>query len=373
MLIVQENLLRAQEAQAMVYNRSARLKQFGHGVLVTIVKSKFLAKWQGPYEVIEKLSNINCNVHQPERRKLFQVYHINQLKLWRDRELVEGLSATFQRAMDQILASYKKYATAYLDFIVIFSPDWGSHLQKVQVVLDALRKSGFTINPKKCATGKEEAKYLGYKVRRGEIRQQVNKAPSPHITTRCSILTHYHTRLRPRTLPHEAPSTHITTRGSVPAHYHTRLRPHTLPHDAPSSHITTRGSVPAHYHTRLHPHTLPHEAPSPHITTQWSVLTHYHTMLHPHTLPHEAPSPHITTRGSVHTHYHMRLHPHTLPHQAPSPHITKQGSVPTHYHMRLCPHTLPHEAPLPAEIRDCIPPLPFIDTKSKVAFVPNQK
>ncbi|CAJ0942090.1 unnamed protein product [Ranitomeya imitator] len=103
--------------------------------------------------------------------------------------------------------------------------------------------------------------------------------------------------LHPHTLPHEAPSPHITTRGSFPTHYHTRLRPHslpheapspTLPHEAPSPHITTRGSVPTHYHMRLRP-------------------PHYHTRLRPRTLPHEARSPHITTRGSVPPHYHTRL------------------------------------------------------------------
>ncbi|CAJ0968006.1 unnamed protein product [Ranitomeya imitator] len=69
-------------------------------------------------------------------------------------------------------------------------------------------------------------------------------------------------------------SPHISTRGSVPTHYHTRLHPHKLSDEAPSPHITTRGSVPAHYHTKLRPHTLPHEAPSPHITTRGSILTH---------------------------------------------------------------------------------------------------
>ncbi|CAJ0967919.1 unnamed protein product [Ranitomeya imitator] len=97
---------------------------------------------------------------------------------------------------------------------------------------------------------------------------QKHEAPSPHITTRGSIHTHYHMRLRPHTLPHEAPSPHITTRGSVPTHYHTMLRPHTLPHEAPSPHITTRGCVSPHYHMRLCPPILPHEAQSTHIATR---------------------------------------------------------------------------------------------------------
>ncbi|CAJ0965520.1 unnamed protein product, partial [Ranitomeya imitator] len=109
-----------------------------------------------------------------------------------------------------------------------------------------------------------------------------HEALSTHITARgsvhtntkrCSVPPHYHMKLHPHTLPHVALS----------PHYHMRLRPHTLPHEAPSSHITTRGSVlthyhtklrpPTHYHTKLHPHTLPHEALSPHITTRGSVLT----------------------------------------------------------------------------------------------------
>ncbi|CAJ0937099.1 unnamed protein product [Ranitomeya imitator] len=131
-----------------------------------------------------------------------------------------------------------------------------------------------------------------------------------HITTYNPVHTHYHM-------------------SSILTHYHTRLRPHTLPHKAPSPHITTRCSVLTHYHTRLHPYTLPHEAPSTHITTRAPVLTYYHTMLQ---------STHITTRGSIPTNYLTRLRPHTLPHEA---------SVPTHYHTMLRPtHTTTRGSPI---------------------------
>ncbi|CAJ0960675.1 unnamed protein product [Ranitomeya imitator] len=90
MPIVKEHLLQAQEAQARVYNRSARVRQFNPGdrvlVLVPTVESKFLAKWQGPYEVVEKLGEVNYKIHQPGRRKPFQVYHVNLIKPWQDRE-----------------------------------------------------------------------------------------------------------------------------------------------------------------------------------------------------------------------------------------------------------------------------------------------
>ena len=38
-----------------------------------------------------------------------------------------GAPATFQRLMDVLLADVPDYAAVYLDDIIIFSPDWGSH------------------------------------------------------------------------------------------------------------------------------------------------------------------------------------------------------------------------------------------------------
>ncbi|XP_068097047.1 uncharacterized protein [Hyperolius riggenbachi] len=362
MPLVKEHLMAAQEAQRRVYNRSAKVRQFQIGdrvaVLIPTVESKFLARWQGPFEIIEKIGDVNYKVHQPGKRKPFQLYHVNLLKLWKEREtdpvmvgvsvvpqvsiesvkiaptlskpqvqqvkeflqrnrgifsdlpglthliehniiteprtkvfikpyripearrkavseevkrmleldiieesqsdwsspivlvpkpngtwwklndvskfdgypmprvdeLIERLGparyistldltkgywqiplakearektafstpeghfqykrmpfglqtapATFQRVMDRLLRPHQRYASVYLDDIVIFSSDWESHLLKVQAVLDALRKGGFTVNPEKCALGMEEAKYLGYIVGKGLVKPQVNK------------------------------------------------------------------------------------------------------------------------------------------------------------------------------------------------------
>ena len=51
-------------------------------VLVPTAECKFLAKWQGPYDVIEQVGEVNYWVLQPGRRKDVQVYHINLLKQW---------------------------------------------------------------------------------------------------------------------------------------------------------------------------------------------------------------------------------------------------------------------------------------------------
>ena len=85
--IVREHLRQAQQVQARVYNRGAQLRTLHPGelvlVLVPTAECKFLAKWQGPYEVVERVGEVNYRVRQPGRRKPTQVYHINILKQWR--------------------------------------------------------------------------------------------------------------------------------------------------------------------------------------------------------------------------------------------------------------------------------------------------
>ena len=58
---------------------------FGDLVLVLIptAECKFLAKWQGPYEVVDRVREVNYRVQQPGRCKPTQLYHINLLKQWR--------------------------------------------------------------------------------------------------------------------------------------------------------------------------------------------------------------------------------------------------------------------------------------------------
>lgn len=132
---------------------------------------------------------------------------------------LQGAPATFQRAMDQILRPHREYAPAYLDDIVIFSRDWESHLPKVQAVLNALRKAGFTINPAKCALGMEEARYLGYVVGRGEIKPQLNKVEAiqnwPRPLTKKQVkaflgIVGYYRRFVPRFADIAVPLTDLT-------------------------------------------------------------------------------------------------------------------------------------------------------------------
>ncbi len=86
-----------------------------------------------------------------------------------------GAPATFQRLMDKILRPHTAYAAAYLDDIIIYSQDWQLHMVHLREVLRALRGAGLTANPKKCAVGRVEVRYLGFHLGHGQVRPQIDK------------------------------------------------------------------------------------------------------------------------------------------------------------------------------------------------------
>uniref|UniRef100_A0A8C5LXY9 Gypsy retrotransposon integrase-like protein 1 n=1 Tax=Leptobrachium leishanense TaxID=445787 RepID=A0A8C5LXY9_9ANUR len=88
--LVRQHMERAQETQSHIYNQKATARQFSQGdrvmILVPTAESKLLAHWQGPYEVLEQTGPVNYRIRQPDRRKKEQIYHVNLLKPWQDRE-----------------------------------------------------------------------------------------------------------------------------------------------------------------------------------------------------------------------------------------------------------------------------------------------
>uniref|UniRef100_A0A9J8D6N2 Gypsy retrotransposon integrase-like protein 1 n=1 Tax=Cyprinus carpio carpio TaxID=630221 RepID=A0A9J8D6N2_CYPCA len=86
-----------------------------------------------------------------------------------------GAPATFQRLMDRVLRPHAAYAAAYLDDIIIYSGDWQRHMEHLRAVLGALRRAGLTANPKKCAVGRVEVRYLGFHLGHGQVRPQIDK------------------------------------------------------------------------------------------------------------------------------------------------------------------------------------------------------
>ncbi|KAF9752794.1 Retrovirus-related Pol polyprotein from transposon 17.6, partial [Nosema granulosis] len=84
--------------------------------------------------------------------------------------------ATFQRAMNAILKQELGVcAMAYLDDIIIFSPNRKLHLEHIRTVLNRLRDSNIILNRKKCNFMAEEVKILGNIISEGTVKPDPSK------------------------------------------------------------------------------------------------------------------------------------------------------------------------------------------------------
>uniref|UniRef100_A0A8C3H7S2 ribonuclease H n=1 Tax=Chrysemys picta bellii TaxID=8478 RepID=A0A8C3H7S2_CHRPI len=88
--LARENLNTAQRGQEQQYNRGTQVRLFAPGDRVLLLlpseESKLFARWQGPYEVLRQVGPVNYEIQQPDHRKGKQIYHVNLLKPWRERE-----------------------------------------------------------------------------------------------------------------------------------------------------------------------------------------------------------------------------------------------------------------------------------------------
>jgi hypothetical protein len=88
--------------------------------------------------------------------------------LWKWKVLPFGLTsapATFQRLMEQVLQGlHWKTLLLYLDDIIVISPDFATHISRLEEVLLRLQKAGLKLKPSKCELFQDKVNYLGHVV-----------------------------------------------------------------------------------------------------------------------------------------------------------------------------------------------------------------
>uniref|UniRef100_A0A1X7T3B8 Reverse transcriptase domain-containing protein n=1 Tax=Amphimedon queenslandica TaxID=400682 RepID=A0A1X7T3B8_AMPQE len=93
--IVKENARAVQAKQKMYYDQRSREINFevGDKVLLLLPSStrKFVAKWQGPYEVIRKIGKVTYENEMPDKGGRKQIFHVNHLKKWKERAFVNAV------------------------------------------------------------------------------------------------------------------------------------------------------------------------------------------------------------------------------------------------------------------------------------------
>ena len=90
--IAQEELAKNQRKSEKYYNRKARLRKFDIGgyvkVLLPLKTNKMQMKWRGPYEIVDKIGELDYRVKLNDGK--VKTYHVNMLKRDVDRNIKEA-------------------------------------------------------------------------------------------------------------------------------------------------------------------------------------------------------------------------------------------------------------------------------------------
>ncbi|KAG1925888.1 hypothetical protein F2P79_025232 [Pimephales promelas] len=75
--------------------------------------------------------------------------------------------ATFQRLMQRCLGGQLVDSTlVYLDDVIVFSPDFHTHMHHLEGVFRAMEKYGLKLRPEKCQLLRKEVQFLGHRVKK---------------------------------------------------------------------------------------------------------------------------------------------------------------------------------------------------------------
>ena len=77
--------------------------------------------------------------------------------------------------MDQVIRGMHKFASDYLDDVIIFNTTWEDHLTHLRAVLRRLQELELTTKPLKCQFAMTECTYLGHLVGNGVVKPEEGK------------------------------------------------------------------------------------------------------------------------------------------------------------------------------------------------------
>lgn len=84
--------------------------------------------------------------------------------------------ATFERMMDSLLQGFKwSTCLCYLDDVLVFSPTFETHLERLSAVLQVFREAGLQLNSSKCHFGRRQITVLGHLVDASGIQPDPEK------------------------------------------------------------------------------------------------------------------------------------------------------------------------------------------------------
>jgi len=82
----------------------------------------------------------------------------------------KGSGNTFMRAMQIVMQPLRQFAASFVDDVSVYSNQWRMYLEHITKFLQAIKKSGFTLNLKKCNFAEREIKFVGHLIGSGHRR-----------------------------------------------------------------------------------------------------------------------------------------------------------------------------------------------------------
>lgn len=92
----------------------------------------------------------------------------------------KGSGNTFMRTMQQVMQPVKQFTASFVDDVSVYSNQWKLHLEHVTKFLQAIKKSGLTLNLKKTNFAQGEIKFVGHLIGSGQRKVDPGKVAAVH-------------------------------------------------------------------------------------------------------------------------------------------------------------------------------------------------